>query len=141
MKAVVNWAVDLTFLGYGPGEKAVVVDGGKDDGGLGVGASPMELLLIGTGACASIDVVMILEKGRQKITDCPVEVSGKRADEPPRRFLNMHLHFIVTGENLSEDKVIRAVNLSITKYCSAAQSFAAGMPVTHDFELIGDQAS
>ena len=136
MTAKINWAGDLTFVGYGPTEKAVVMDAGKADGGLGIGNSPLELLLISAGGCAAVDVVMILQKARQDITDVSVVVSGERAEDHPRRFLNIHQKFTVKGRNLDEHRVKRAVDLSVEKYCSASQTIAQGAPITHDFEMV-----
>lgn len=135
MRAVVDWNGDLTFVGYGPNQRGVIVDGGTDDGGLGLGPSPMELMLIGVGACASIDIVLILKKSRQSLVKCRVEVTGQRADEPPRRFLNCHLKFMVSGQELAEKQVARAVELSMEKYCSASATLAAGIPVTHEWQI------
>lgn len=136
MSARINWAGDLTFIGYGPTEKAVVMDGGKSDGGLGIGNSPLELLLISAGGCAAVDVVMILQKARQKITDVSVEVSGDRAEDFPKRFLNIHQHFTVKGHNLDQSKVKKAVDLAVNKYCSSSQTIAQGAPLTHDFAIV-----
>lgn len=136
MKANVRWAGGLTFVGEGPRGRAIVMDSGDDiEGWPSTGNSPLELLLIGAGGCALIDVVAILKKARQKVTGCAVEVSVDRASENPRRFLNLHQHFIVTGHGVGEKHVARAVELSMTKYCSASATFAEGIPVTHDYEI------
>jgi len=136
VKANVRWAGGLTFVGEGPRGRAIVMDSGDDvEGWPSTGNSPLELLLIGAGACAAIDVVSILKKARQRITGCEVEVSVDRADTDPRRFLNLHQHFVVTGNSVAEKHVARAVELSMTKYCSASATFAEGIPVTHDFEI------
>ena len=136
MKASVHWAGDLTFVGHGPTEKGVVMDAGKNSGGLGIGNSPMELLLLGAGSCASIDIVMILKKARQDISDVRVELTGDRAEDHPRRFTKIHQHFIVEGRGLDEKHVARAVELSMTKYCSASATLAGGVKMTHDFEIV-----
>lgn len=141
MKARVKWAGDLTFVGHGPTEKAVVMDGGKADGGLGIGNSPLELLLLGAGGCAAIDMVTILKKARQDITDIEVEVTGERAEDHPRRFLKIHQHFIVKGRNVSEKQVARAVELTLTKYCSASTTLAQGIPLTYNFEIVEETPS
>ena len=96
----------------------------------------MELVLIGTGGCAAWDVVQILEKGRQNVGDCVVKLDADRADEDPKVFTRIHMHFIVTGRDLSSDKVARAVTLSADKYCSASAMMAKTADVTHDFEVI-----
>ncbi len=136
MKAHVKWIGDLTFVGYGDTGHGVVMDAGKGAGSLGIGESPMEMLLMGTGGCASIDVVMILQKARQKVTDCVCHLVAERADEPPRKFTSIHMHFVLTGRGLSEKHVARAIDLSITKYCSASATFACAVDLTHDYEII-----
>ena len=112
------------------------MDAGKGAGGLGIGESPMEMLLMGTGGCANIDVVMILQKARQKVTDCVVHLTAERAEKPPRKFTSIHMHFVVTGRGLSEKHVARAIELSITKYCSASATLACAVDLTHDFEIV-----
>jgi len=139
MKANVNWAGDMTFIGYGSSKHGVVMDGGENAGGLGIGTSPMEMLMLGAGGCACIDVVMILEKARQKITHVSVEVSGTRADEHPRVFTDIHMNFLVKGRGLKESQVERAVDLSMTKYCSASQTLARACKLTHEFIIEEDQ--
>lgn len=92
---------------------------------------------MGVGGCSSFDVINILTKSRQKVTDCVTELTAQRADEVPRVFKAVHMHFIVTGEGLDERKVARAVSLSAEKYCSASIMLArGGVEITHDFEII-----
>lgn len=135
MKTKVRWAGDMTFIGYGENNKhGVVMDGGTDVGGLGIGASPMEMLLMGVGGCASVDIVMIMKKARQNITDCIVEVSGERREEMPRRFTKVHLHFILSGKDLKANHAERAVQLSMEKYCSASATLAEACELTWDWE-------
>ena len=137
LNTTVRWAGDMTFVGHGEKTKhAIVMDAGVDAGGLGIGVSPMELLLLGVGGCASIDVIMILEKARQQVTDCVARVSGVRRDEMPRKFTDIHLHFVVTGKNLKEAQVKRAVDLSMEKYCSASATLAEAANLTFDYEVV-----
>jgi len=96
----------------------------------------MELLLIGTGGCSAYDVVHILEKGREAVEDCVVELDADRAETEPRVFTRIHMHFVVKGRSLSPDKVKRAIDLSIEKYCSASAMLAKTATITHDFEVI-----
>ena len=97
----------------------------------------MEMLLIGTGGCSSFDVVNILRKSRQQVTDCQVDMQATRADAVPAVFESIHMHFIVTGKELSEKQVERAVSLSAEKYCSASIMLAgAGVKMTHTFEIV-----
>lgn len=112
------------------------MDGPPDIGGVNAGPRPMEMLLLGVGGCSSIDVVHILKKARQDVTDCFVELTAERAPEPPQVFTRLHLHFVVTGRGLKENQVRRAVELSAEKYCSASIMIArSGADVTHSHEM------
>jgi putative redox protein len=112
------------------------MDGAPESGGQNKGSRPMELVLIGMGGCTAYDVVHILRKSRQEITDCVAEIEAKRAETDPKVFTNIHIHFIVTGKNLDEKKVQHAIELSATKYCSASIMIGKTAKITHDFELI-----
>jgi putative redox protein len=96
----------------------------------------METVLIGTGACTAFDVVHILDKGREPIEDCVVELEAERAEKDPRVFTRIHMHFVVSGRGLSRAKVGRAIELSAEKYCSASAMLAHTAEITRDFEVI-----
>jgi len=96
----------------------------------------MEMLLIGTGGCTAYDVVHILKKGRHPVTDCVVEMEAERAENDPKVFTRIHLHFVVTGKGLKQEAVARAIELSATKYCSASIMLGKTASITHDFEII-----
>lgn len=138
MKARVEWIEKRTFRGKTESGHEIVFGVAGEDGAK-PGPSPMELLLIGTGGCSAFDVVHILEKGREPIEDCIVELDAERATEDPKVFVRMHLHFIIKGNGLSPAKVERAVQLSAEKYCSAAAMMAKTATVTHDFEIVETQ--
>ncbi|MEI8701116.1 MAG: OsmC family protein [Mesorhizobium sp.] len=140
MKARVKWVEDRTFVGEsGSGHKVVLGTAFGPDGKT-PGPSPMELVLLGTGGCSAYDVVHILEKGREAVEDCVVELDADRAEADPRVFTRIHMHFVVKGRALSPDKVRRAINLSIEKYCSASAMVAKTAEITHDFEVIDTTA-
>lgn len=104
-----------------------------------IGAKPTELILMGLGSCASYDVVSILKKSRQAVTSVRCEVKGKRADAIPAVFTDIHLHFVVTGTDVKETQVAKAIELSATKYCSVSFMLeAGGVNITHDFEIISE---
>ncbi len=136
MKARVKWIENMSFVGETASGHAVVMDGSPDIGGRNLGPRPMEMLLLGAGGCTSIDVVMILKKGRQQITDCAVEIEAERAGEDPKVFTKLHFHFIVTGKGLNPVQVERAIHLSAEKYCSATIMLGKTAEVTHDFEIL-----
>jgi len=136
MKARVKWIEGMAFMAEADSGHAVVMDGAPDIGGRNLGPRPMEMVLMGAGGCTSIDVVMILQKSRQDVTDCQVELTAERAADHPKIFTKIHFHFIVTGRNLKPEVVDRAINLSAEKYCSATIILARTAEVTHDFEIV-----
>lgn len=137
MKARIKWVEDVVFMGESGSGHAIVMDGPEDHGGRNLGARPMETLLIGMGGCASFDVVHILKKSRQEVTDCVAEIEAERADEVPSVFTKIHLKFIVRGRNLKAKQVARAVELSAEKYCSASIMLSSGgVEISHSYEVI-----
>lgn len=135
MKAAVRWIDGMTFEANADSGHTVTIDGPPELGGLNRGSRPMELVLMGTGACSAVDVVNILNKSRQDVTDCVVELDADRADTEPRVFTRIHMHFVVTGRDLQPKAVERAVSLSADKYCSATQMLNKTAAITHDFEI------
>ena len=135
MKSSVQWAGGRTFIGHS-GTGHSIVFGNPHNDGPRPGPSPMELMLIGAGGCSTYDVVSIMEKSRQRIEDCVVELTGERADTDPKVFVRVHMHFTVSGRGLDPKRVERAINLSVEKYCSASAILAATAELTHDFEII-----
>ena len=136
MQATVKWMDGAMFIGESGSGHSVVMDGPEDLGGRNMGFRPMEMLLLGTGGCAVYDVISMLKKSRQKVTDCRVELQAERADAVPAVFTSINLHFVVTGVGLKENQVKRAVELSAEKYCSASIMLAAGgVEITHSHEL------
>ena len=142
MKATVTWNDGVSFTAESETGHSVVMDGPPDHGGLNRGPRPMEMLLMGMGGCASFDVLSILKKSRQQVSDCVAELSAERADAVPAVFTKIHLHFVVTGQSLKEAQVKRAVSLSAEKYCSASIMMeAAGVEVTHSYEIVDAEAT
>ena len=135
MKARIKLADGMTFVAESGSGHAVVVDAAPDVGGRDLGARPMELVLMGTGACSAVDVVHILRKARQPITDCVVELDSDRAPGDPKVFTRIHLHYIVTGKALNPLQVERAIKLSKEKNCSATIMLAKTAVITFDFEI------
>lgn len=133
LTATVAWAGESQFIGRSGSGHTVVFDSNKDDG---VAPTPMETLLMSAGACSSVDVVSILQKAQQQVTACRVILTGQRVDTIPRVFSCIHLHFEVTGFDVSEKHVERAVNLSAEKYCSVSIMLQQAMTVTHSFSVL-----
>jgi putative redox protein len=135
MKARIKWIEGVAMLGESGSGHAVIMDGPPEHGGRNLGVRPMEMLLIGMGGCAAFDVLHILRRQRQEVTDCVVELEAERAAEDPKVFTRIQAHFVVTGRGLSERQVERAITLSAEKYCSASIMLGATATVTHDFEI------
>lgn len=136
MQAVVKWTDGRQFLAESGTGHSVVLDGAPDHGGRNTGPRPMEMLLMGLGGCTAFDVMEILEKSRQQVVDCRVELSAERADSVPSVFERIHVHFIVTGHDLKEAHVKRAVALSAEKYCSASLMLSrGGVEISHTYAI------
>lgn len=126
----------MIFVGETGSGHSVVMDGPPEHGGRNLAARPMEMILLGLGGCTAFDVVSILQKARQDVSDCTVEVTAERADAIPAVFTKIHVHYVVSGHNLEDNKVNRAVNLSTQKYCSVSIMLAKTAEITHDYEII-----
>ncbi len=135
MKARIKWVEQVTFLGESESGHTLVMDGAPESGGRNIGMRPMELLLLGMGGCTSFDVIHILKKARQPVTDCVVEISAERAEKVPKVFIHIHVHFIISGSGLKESQVKRAVELSAEKYCSASLMLGKTAEISHDYEI------
>jgi putative redox protein len=138
MKARIKWVQDVMFLGESGSGHSVVMDGAPDAGGRNLGVRPMEMLLLGLGGCSAFDVVMILKRGREQVTDCVVEIDGERATTDPKVFTNVTLRYVISGRALDPNKVERAVSLSAEKYCSATAMFAKTAKISHQIEIIDE---
>ena len=136
MKARVKWVEQASFLGETESSHAVLMDGPPTAGGRNLGPRPMEMLLLGTGGCTCFDVVSILRKSRQAISDCYVELDAERAEADPKVFTRIHLHFVVTGKDIKPEAVEKAIKLSAEKYCSASIMLGQSAAITHDFEVV-----
>ncbi len=136
MKTRISWKGNVSFLAESGSGHAVLMDGAPEAGGQNLGPRPMELLLMGLGGCTSFDVVLILKKARQEISDCVVEIEAQRASSDPKVFTDIHLHFIITGHNIKTQQVERAIDLSAEKYCSASIMLKQTVNITHDYEII-----
>lgn len=137
MQTTVKWVDNVMFLAESGSGHTVVMDGPEDKGGRNMGVRPMEMLLMGMGGCASFDVISILKKSKQNISDCRAEITAERSDEVPAVFTNIAIKFIITGSKLKEKQVARAVELSADKYCSASIMLGkAGVDISHSYEII-----
>ena len=140
MNASISWIKDALFVARSASGHTVFIDGPPDHGGKNLGVRPMEMVLMGLGGCTSLDVIDILKKSRQDVTDCVTQLTAERATSVPAVFTSIHIHFVVTGRNLKLRQVERAVELSATKYCSATLMLQrGGVEITHDFEIVDSE--
>ena len=135
MKMRIKWVEGVSFLAQTESSHSILMDGAPEGGGRNLGPRPMETVLAGTGGCTAYDVVTILRKARQEVSDCVVELDAQRAAEDPKVFTRMHFHFIVSGRNVDPKHVERAIHLSAEKYCSASIMLGKTAVISHDFEL------
>ncbi len=139
MNVTINWGGDAKFVGQSGSGHEIVMDGPPDHGGKNQGPRPMEMLLLGLGGCTSFDVMSILQKSRQAVTDCKAIIEADRADEVPSVFTKINIHFVVTGDKLKESLVKRAVTLSAEKYCSASIMLEkGGVDISHSYEIVSN---
>ena len=147
MECTVSWTGQtgarsgMGFIAETGSGHVLMMDGAPDaakpeNGGQNLAPRPMETVLAGTGGCTAYDVVLILKRGRHKITGCEVKLAAERADSDPRVFTKIHMHFIVTGRELKPAVVERAVALSHDKYCSATIMLGKTADITTSFEVL-----
>ncbi|MGO2010965.1 MAG: OsmC family protein [Pseudoalteromonas sp.] len=135
MQANVKWVDGDTFLGLSNSGHNIVFDAGSES----AAPSPMEMMLMSVGCCSSVDVVSILKKTKQSFSDVQVQLSAERAESAPRVFTTINLHFVVTGDNVAEKHLARAVELSAEKYCSVALMLDKTVKITHSHEVVQEQ--
>ena len=136
MNLSVNWVDGMLMVGKSHSGHSITMDGPIEIGGENLGVRPMEMLLLGVAGCTMIDVVTTLKKMRQNLSHCETKISAERANEHPKVFTDIHIHFIVEGKNLDSKKVDKAIVLSAEKYCSASIMLGKTAHITHDFEVI-----
>ena len=136
MNISVNWIDGMLMVGKSHSGHSITMDGPPEIGGENLGVRPMEMLLLGVAGCTMIDVVTTLKKMRQDLTNCETKLSAERADEHPKVFTDIHIQFIVKGQDLDPKKVEKAITLSAEKYCSASIMLGETATITHDFEVV-----
>ena len=136
MNISVNWVDGLLMVGKSDSGHTITMDGPPESGGENLGVRPMEMLLLGVAGCTMIDVVTTLKKMRQDLSHLETKINAERATDHPKVFTDIHIHFILKGQNLDEKKVDKAITLSAEKYCSASIMLGEMATITHDFEVI-----
>lgn len=138
MKAVVHWKQNLTFIGSADSGYPVQIDVEETLGGNNSGVRLMELLALGLAGCTAMDVISILRKKRQDVTQFDVRVDARRSKEYPKVFTSMVITYIVTGHNVDEVAVLRSIELASVKYCPAQFMFAQVVPIDLQYEIYED---
>ncbi len=138
MKATLRKTGKIAFEATTDSGHVFTIDGSPDHGGANAGPRPMELVLCALGGCSGIDVALILEKSRQSVSGCTIDIDAQRADTVPAVFTDIHVHYTVSGKDLDEKKVARAVSLSMEKYCSVTKMLEQSVNITHDFSIVAD---
>lgn len=147
MECTVTWTgatgttSNMGFIAETGSGHVLAMDGAPDEakpenGGANMAPRPMETVLAGTGGCTAYDVVLILKRGRHKVTGCAVKLTTERAPADPKVFTKIHMHFVVTGIDLSQVAVERAVAMSHDKYCSASIMLAKTADITTSVEVV-----
>ena len=136
MNISVNWVDGMLMVGKSHSGHSITMDGPPEIGGDNLGVRPMEMLLLGVAGCTMIDVVTTLKKMRQELTHCETKVNAERADDHPKVFTDIHIQFLVKGNDLDSKKVEKAITLSAEKYCSASIMLGKTASITHDFEIL-----
>ncbi len=136
MKARIKWVENACLMAEAESGHGVVIDGAAEIGGRNLGVRPMEMILMGLGGCTAMDVLSILKKQRQNVTDCVIEVNGERREQTPKIFTDIHIHYIITGRDLKNNLVKRAVDLSAESYCSVSAMLGKSANITHDYEIV-----
>lgn len=140
MECTVRWSGPggMSFFAETGSGHLVAIDGAPDGGGRNLAPRPMEMVLVGTGACSAYDVVLILKRGRHDVRGCEVSLVAERAPTDPRIFTRIVFRFVVRGRGLAREAVQRAIALSHEKYCSATAMMAKSAELTYSIEVIED---
>jgi putative redox protein len=135
-KARIKYTGGMQFVGEADSRHAVVMDAEEKFGGRDSGPRPMELLLMGIGGCSGMDIVSILKKKREQVTDLDINVDGKMAEDYPHKYTQIDIEYVVTGKNLSDEAVKRAVQISMDKYCSVKATLEGSAKITYSYKIV-----
>ncbi|MBF0520151.1 MAG: OsmC family protein [Nitrospirae bacterium] len=138
MEAKLTYVSGMKFVGEASSGHAIVVDGEREHGGDNVGLRPSELLLIALGGCSAMDVISIMKKKKQHITSFEINVNGNKVDTHPKKFDKIVVEYVFKGKDISEEAVQRAVELSMTKYCSVKATLEGGVPIEYTYKVINE---
>ena len=138
MECTINWmpGTGMGFVAETGSGHLLTMDGAPDGGGRNLAPRPMETVLAGTGGCTAYDVVLILKRGRHDVRGCQVKVTAERAEQDPKVFTKIHMHFVVSGPALTEAAVVRAIQLSHERYCSASIMLGKTAEISTSHEIV-----
>ncbi|MCL0040880.1 OsmC family protein [Thermodesulfovibrionales bacterium] len=136
LQAAVKWVDGLQFVGNSGTGHAIVVDGEPVVGGKNTGMRPTELLLVGLGGCAGMDIISILQKEKQQVASLEINVKGQKAAEHPKKITEMEIEFVITGKDLSEEAIKKAVELSMEKYCSVKATLEGVAKISFSYQIL-----
>ena len=139
MKATVNWQNNMTFIGKSASGFPVQMDAESSYGGSDSGVRPMEMIALGLAGCTAMDVISILRKKRQDVTQFEVKVDAPRSPEYPKVFTSAAITYIVVGKNIDEAAVLRSIELTATKYCPAQIMLEQAFPMDLQYEIYEDE--
>lgn len=135
MKTRIKYIENVCLMAESESGNSLIIDGSPEIGGRNLGVRPMEMILMGLGGCTTMDILTILRKKRLNIKDCVIEIDSQRRDTIPKTFSKIHLHFIITGDELNEKHVQQAVQLSVEKYCSVYAMLKNSVEISYDYEI------
>jgi putative redox protein len=136
LNAKVTYTNGLQFVGESSSGHAIVMDGDPKVGGHNTGLRPMELLLVGLGGCAGMDVISIMKKKKQDVTGLDINVEGQKAENYPKKFTDINIEFIIKGRNISEDALKKSIDLSMNKYCSVKATLEGSAKINYSYKII-----
>lgn len=135
-KVKVTLVDGMKFIGVGDSGHAVVMDALPNVGGADTGPRPIELLPIAFGGCSGMDVISILRKKKQKVSGFEMNITGEQAEDYPQKYISLHIEYVITGRDISEEAVKRAIELSLGKYCSVGATLSGTAKITHSYKII-----
>ena len=136
LTAKVKWVEGFQFVGQSESGHAIVMDASPEAGKVMTGMTPMETLLVGVGGCSGMDVVSVLKKKRQEVIGIAVNVSGQKAESHPQKYTSIQLEFVITGKNISDDAVKKAIDLSMEKYCSVKATLEGSARFGYSYKIV-----
>ena len=136
MEAKITWKNNMQFIALSGSGHSLTIDGAEEVGGNNNGMRPMEMFLLSLASCSAMDIIFILNKAKQKIASCVIEIKGTRSETIPKVFTDIQLIYIISGTNISENKVKNAISLSAEKYCSATNMIKKNCSINHTYKII-----